>query len=160
MQEWINQNFPIIFPFFFVGMWIVAGYWVALTSGWRLLAKRFRLQQTFLGEKWTMQSARMRWFTQYNNVLTIGADSSGLFIVPLFLFRAWHPPLFVTWSEITDVRETQLLFIKFVEMRLGRVEEVPFRIRVSLAAKIQAAAGPEWPATYTRALTPPPPPIG
>ena len=113
-----------------------------------------------MGEKWTMQSARMRWLTQYNNVLTIGADSAGLYMSPFVLFRIWHPALFVPWSEITDVRETQFLFIKFVEMRLGRVEEIPFRIRASLAAKIRAAAGPEWPATFTRALTSPPPPIG
>lgn len=160
MQDWINQYFPVVFPPFFVCMWIIAGYWVALTSGWRLLAKRFRLQGTFTGQKWTMQSARMRWFSQYNNVLTIGADTAGLFMATLFLFRAGHPPLFVPWSEITDVREIQFLFIKFVEMRLGRVEEIPFRIRASLAAKIQIAAGAEWPANYTRTLTQPPPPIG
>ncbi len=160
MQEWINQNFPVIFPFFFVGMWVLVSYWIALVGGWRLLAKRFRLQGTFTGQKWRMQSARMRWLTQYNNVLTIGADSAGLFMVPLFLFRAWHPPLFVPWSEITSVRETRFLFIKFVEMRLGRVEEVPFRIWASMAAKIQAAAGPEWPIRNTRTLTSPPPPIG
>jgi hypothetical protein len=160
MNDWINQNFPIVFPIFFVSMWVLVGYWVALVGGWRLLAKRFRLQGTFTGQRWTMQSARMRWLTQYNNVLTVGADTSGLFMVPFVLFRAWHPPLFVPWSEITGIRETRLLFIKFVEMRIGRVEEIPFRIRASLAAKIQAAAGSEWSANYTRALTQPPPPIG
>ena len=160
MKEWIDQNSLIVFPLIFAGMWVISAYWVALTSGWRLLAKRFRLQGTFAGQRWRMQSARMRWFSQYNNVLTVGADTAGLFMVPFFLFRAWHPPLFVPWSEITGVRETRFLFIKFVEMRLGRVEEVPFRIWASLAAKIQIAAGPEWPADYTRALVQPPPPIG
>ena len=158
--KWINQNSFIIFPFFFVSIWMLSTYWVAVTSGWRLLAKRFRLQETFTGQKWNMQSARMRWFSQYNNALTVGADTAGLFMVPFLLFRAWHPPLFVPWSEITGVRETKVLFVKFVEMRLGRVEEVPFRIRAPLAAKIQTIAGPEWPADYTRALTQPPPPIG
>lgn len=160
MNEWIKQYFPIVFPFYFAALYTLVMYWIALTSGWRLLAKRFRLQQTFLGEKWTMQSARMRWLTQYNNVLTIGADNTGLFMVPFILFRAWHPALFVPWSEITDVRETQFLFIKFIEMRLGRVEEIPFKVRASLAAQIQAAAGSEWPTSYTRALNTPPPPIG
>ena len=102
----------------------------------------------------------MRWLTRYNNVLTIGADGAGLYMAPFVLFRAWHPALFVPWSEITDVRETQFLFSKFVVMRLGRVEEIPFRIRASLATNIQAAAGSEWPTSYARALTTPPPPIG
>ena len=48
-----------------------------------------------------MQSAAMRWLTHYNNVLTVGADSEGLFLVPFFLFRVGHPPLFVPWAEIT-----------------------------------------------------------
>ena len=60
MQEWMDQNFPIFFPFFFLGMWILVTYWIALTSGWRLLAKRFRFQGVFAGAKWSMQSARMR----------------------------------------------------------------------------------------------------
>jgi hypothetical protein len=100
MQEWMNQYFPVVFPLFFVGMWIISTYWVAFMSGWRLLAKRFRLQGTFTGQKWTMQSARMRWLSQYNNVLTVGADSTGLFMATMFLFRTGHPPLFVPWSGL------------------------------------------------------------
>lgn len=160
MQDWINQNFPIFFPFFFVGMWILVGYWIALIGGWRLLAQRFRFQGAFLGEKWHMQSARMRWLGNYNNVLTLGADSTGLFIVPLFLFRAWHPPLFIPWAEITAQPKTLFFFFKYVELRLGRAEEIPFMIRASLAAKIETAAGPGWPTGYERALEVPPPPIG
>lgn len=160
MNDWIKQNFPFIFPLYFAALYTLVMYWIALVGGWRLLAKRFRLQGTFAGEKWTGQSAAMRWLTRYNNVLTIGADSAGLYLAPFVLFRAWHPALFVPWSEITDVRETRFLFSKIVEMRLGRVEEIPFRIRASLAAQIRAAAGSEWPAEYTRALTSPPPPIG
>lgn len=160
MQEWIDQNFPIVFPFFFVGAWVFSMYWVALTGGWRLLARRFRLQGPFLGEKWRMQSASMRWLTNYNGVLTVGADTTGLFIVPFILFRAWHPALFVPWTEITATSKTQLYFFKVVELRLGRAEEIPFRIRATLAAKIEAAAGPSWPAGYERATEGPPPPIG
>jgi hypothetical protein len=160
MNDWIKQYFPIIFPFYFAALWALVTYWIALVGGWRLLAKRFRLQGAFVGEKWTRQSAAMRWRTRYNNVLTIGADSAGLYVVPFVLFRAWHPALFVPWSEITGVRETRFLFVKFVEMRLGRVEEIPFRISASLAARIQTVAGDEWPTNNTRALTQPPPPIG
>jgi hypothetical protein len=160
MQDWINQYFPVLFPFYFVALWILVTYWIALTSGWRLLAKRFRFQGVFTGAKWNMQSARMRTMARYNNVLTIGADNTGLFIVPMFLFRAWHPPLFIPWVEITAICKTQLFFFKFVELRLGRSEEVPFRIWARLAAEIEAAAGPGWPTGYEQAPQFPPPPIG
>ena len=160
MQEWMDQYFPIFFPFFFLGLWIFVTYWIALTSGWRLLAKRFRFQGVFTGAKWSMQSARMRMTAHYSGALTVGADNTGLFIVPFFLFRAWHPPLFIPWVEITATAKTQLYFFKVVELRLGRSEEIPFRINARLAAEVEAAAGPAWPMGYEHAAQLPPPPIG
>jgi hypothetical protein len=159
MQDWVSKNFVLILPFFFVALWILVGYWVALAGGWRLLAKRFRTQGPFSGQKWVMQSARMRWTTHYNNVLTVGANDSGLFIVPMILLRMWHPRLFVPWVEIGAGRKTQLFFLKVVELRLGRSEEIPFTVSATLAAKIEAAAGSSWPAPYHRAAQSPPPPI-
>jgi hypothetical protein len=160
MQEWFSNILPFFIPFFIVGWWILITYWIALISGWRLLAQRYRMQGTFLGQKWGMQSARMRWVSGYNNALTVGADETGLFIVPFILFRAWHPALFIPWVEITAQDKTDLIFFKSVELTLGRSEEIPFKIRIKLAAKLQAAAGPGWPAGYNRALAAPPPPIG
>ena len=46
--------------------------------------------------------------------------------------------------------KNQLYFFKVVELRLGRSEEIPFPIKATLAAKIEAAAGPAWPQGYTR----------
>ena len=159
MHEWLGKNIAYIFPVYLVTMWIIVGYLIALAGGWRLLAQRFRIQGDFLGQKWTMQSARMRTLANYNNVLTIGADNAGLFIVPFFLFRAWHAPLYIPWVEIT-VRNKTRLFFRFVELRLGRSEQVPFTITPALAARIQAAAGPGWPVESAGAADSPPPPIG
>jgi hypothetical protein len=160
MQNWIDQNFLYIFPVYFAALWVFVTYWVALLGGWRLLAKRFRMQRTFLGAKWNLQSAQMRWMSHYNNALTIGADHTGLFIVPLFLFRLWHPPLFIPWTE-TSVRPiTRLFFFKFVELRLGRQEAIPFAVNLRLAARIEAAAGPGWPLRPQHGMELPPPPIG
>jgi hypothetical protein len=160
MQEWFSQNFGFIFPFYFVGLWVSVTYLVALIGGWRLLAKRFRLQGTFTGEKWHMQSARMRAQTHYGNVLTVGANPEGLLIVPFILFRAWQPALFVPWTEITASNMTQLFFFKSVVLSLGRSEQVPFRIRPKLAARVEAAAGPGWPLGYQHGMELQPPPIG
>ncbi len=164
MQDWLDKNFAFIFPFFFVTLWILVGYVIAFIGGWRLLAKRFRAQASFSGQKWGGQSARMRWTTNYNGVLTIGANSSGLFIVPFFLFRAGHPPLLIPWVEMTAARKTQRIFLglafDFVELRLGRAEDIPFTIRAKLAAKLEMAAGSSWPSSYFQAAKSSPPPIG
>lgn len=159
MQDWMNKYFLVVFPFFFVGIWLFSTYWVAVTSGWRLLAKRFRMQGDYSGQKWKMQSARMRWLTGYNGCLTIAADNAGLFIVPFVLFRVWHPALFIPWTEITARGKTVFFLFNMIELRLGRSEEIPFVINANLAAKIEAAAGSSWPAGYTKATESAPPPI-
>src|SRR6185437_8014737 len=116
MQEWFTRYFPIVFPIFFVSMWILTGYLVALTSGWRQLATRFRIQTPFTGRKWHMQSASMRLFSNYNGVLTIGADETGLFMVPMILFRIGHSPLFIPWNEISVTGMKQVLFVRLLEL--------------------------------------------
>lgn len=96
----------------------------------------------------------MRFGARYNNGLTVGADNTGLFIVPFVLFRIGHPALLIPWTEISVARTTQLFIFKYVDLHLGREENVPFRIRPSLASKIQAAAGAAWPG-FNRMELPP-----
>lgn len=147
-----------VIPPLFVAAWVFTGYGVALMSGWRQLAQRFRMQGDFSGTKWSMQSAKMRYGTGYNNALTIGADSTGMFLAPLALFRMGHSPLFIPWAEISDVRAvTVLYFFKFTAMRLGRTEQIPFRIQMGLAARLKAIAGPAWPEGNSNWELPPPP---
>jgi hypothetical protein len=160
MQPWLKDNIGYVLPFFFVAVWCAAGYATALMSGWRLLARRFRTVTPFTGMKWSMQSAAMRWLTHYNNVLTVGADSEGLFLVPFFLFRVGHSPLFVPWAEINARKTKQLFFFPMVELRLGSFEQIPFTIRPSLAARLESAAGENGPLNKKRLVTSQPPPIG
>lgn len=138
-QDWINQNLAIILPIYFVTLWTGISFLIAKIGGWGLLARRFRLNSTFAGEKWSMQSAAMRFGVSYNNCLTVGANNRGLFVQTMILFRLWHPPLFVPWSEITVFPKKRWLW-DFMEYRLGREEEIPFTVRPKLARKIQAAA--------------------
>lgn len=138
-QEWIDHNLGIVLPIYFVTLWTGIYFFIAKSGGWRLLARRFRMNSSFVGEKWSMQSAAMRFGVSYNNCLTVGANSMGLFVQPMILFRLWHPPLFVPWSEIRRFPKKRLLW-DFMEYRLGREEEIPFTVRPKLARKIQAAA--------------------
>src|SRR5579884_1350704 len=136
----------LIIPVAFAAVWSCAGYAVALIGGWRRLAKRFHVQEEFTGHKWNLQSARMRFGANYNNVLTIGANQTGLYMVPFVLFRLGHPPLFIPWTEISNVRPVNILFFfKYVSMQLGREEQIPFAINTDLAAEIKAVAGESWP---------------
>jgi hypothetical protein len=135
-QVWI---FWIVFPLYFVSLWLGISYILSAAGGWRRLARRFRTDSAFSGEEWSFQSANMRFRINYNGCLTVGSNTAGLFIKPMFLFRAWHPPLFVAWTEITRFQK-KLMFWDVVEFRLGSEEQIPFTVRVNLAQKIRAAA--------------------
>jgi hypothetical protein len=101
----------------------------------------------------------MRFSSNYNGVLTVGADASGLFMVPMFIFRLGHPPLLVPWFEIFTQRKKRF-FMDVVELRLGRSEQIPMTIRPQLAAWIATAAGPSWSSGEQKAPPSQPPPIG
>jgi hypothetical protein len=134
----------IIFSTFFVVVWCVTGFLTGKMSGWAALGRRFGSTLPFPSQTWRWKSARMRWGANYKNCLTIGADPGGLYLSMLFFFRIGHPPLFIPWAEISFRSRRTILFFKFVELSLGREEQIPFLIRATFADQIQAAAGPSW----------------
>lgn len=151
MDELIRQH-----PFLFAALIVlgIAAFQVLLlnliaaVSGWKALAVRFRLQQPFSGQEWNWQSAQMRYYVGYNNCLIVGADQAGLSLRPMWIVRTGHVPLFIPWNEITlGQTQTSWLVGNIVTLTLGRSEQIPFRIRVSLAARLQSAAGASWPAS-------------
>ncbi|HYL47040.1 MAG TPA: hypothetical protein VEU52_08430 [Candidatus Limnocylindrales bacterium] len=142
--EWVLNHPPIFFILFGL-VWVALMYFSALVGGWTALSNRFQLREKFFGKTWPFLSARMRFLTRYGNCLEIGADQSGLFLSVFPLFRIGHPPLLVPWQEISiDSGESGLIFKKR-ELRLGREEDIPFRISVSLCEKLQREAGAAWP---------------
>src|SRR5260370_20051122 len=92
----------------------------------------------------------MRFNSRYNGCLTVGADSSGLFLVPLFIFRLGHPPLFVPWSEILSQWKKRFFgLMDVVVLHLVRSEEVPLSVNMKLAAWFEAAVGNDCSTCYT-----------
>jgi hypothetical protein len=148
MQDWTKHHPQLFVGLLFLwigGFWILINHLIALASGWKKLSNRFRLQQTYSGPTWKWQSALMRRFAAYNNCLIVGADQMGLFLSIMVFFRPGHPALFIPWNEVTVTR-TDGILTDLVEITLGHSEQVPFKIRGSLASKLRDAAGQGWPA--------------
>ncbi len=135
----------VIVPLFFVTIWCTVCFVLSRVSGWSLLANRFRTDSRFSGRIWGWQSARMRWGCNYNNCLTFGSDPSGLYLSIMFLFRLGSPSLLIPWPEVTVWSRRKFLFFRFVELRLGREEQVPLMMREKLADALRSAAGSGWP---------------
>jgi|ERR1019366_4256824 hypothetical protein len=81
LQHWIDQHpsaFAAIFPIYFLCLWLLVGAILSIIGGWFSLAKVYRTRVPFNGAKWRGQSGQMRWLTNYNRVLTLGASQEGL----------------------------------------------------------------------------------
>src|ERR1700686_1256067 len=137
LQHWIDHHpfwFAAIFPIYFLCLWCVVAATISVIGGWFALTRVYRTRAAFNGEKWKMQSGRMRWLANYNNVLTIGIGTQGLYLASMFLFRFMHPPLLIPWSDIKVRRQKGWVF-EYVTFIMGHELAIPFRIRGKLASK-------------------------
>jgi hypothetical protein len=151
LQRFLHQHpsvFAVIFPIYFLSLWVLVGAAISFVSGWFSLAKLYRTRVAFNGAKWGMQSGKMRWLANYNNVLTLGANPQGLYLASMFLIRFLHPPLLIPWSEIRVRRRKGWVF-ETVIFTLGHELAIPLRIRANLAANLRESAGNSWPIEET-----------
>jgi hypothetical protein len=142
--EWIQAH-PSLFILFLPVFWCLITFLIGALSGWLTLARKFRAENDFDGEKFHFCSAYMRFFSHYGNVLTFGADLSGLYLSIFPMFRAGHPPLLIPWSEIKVIRGETGFLLKRRKLLLGREESIPLSISPSLTESLHRLAGPAWP---------------
>lgn len=120
----------------FAGVWLLVALILSRIGGWSTLAEAYRSEQPFLGSMYKFQSAQFRSIANYNGCLNLGANAEGLYMVPMALFRMFHPPLFIPWSEVTAKRVKMWRFFNFVELRFQRAPSIPVRIQSALADKL------------------------
>ena len=135
--------FWIIFPIYFASLWLLILVILSYTSGWRALAKLYRLESSFDGAVWRWQSGEMRW-TNFNHCLKVGASASGLYLalIPPFSFRT--PPLLIPWNEVA-VSRGRRFFLRMVRIDLGHELKIALWISPKLADRLQQAAVGHWP---------------
>lgn len=89
----------LAFPVYFIVLWCLILWIIALSGGWKKLADRYAMPGDFQGQILRFQSARLNW-SNYSKILRIGLSERGLYLSPIVLFRPFHPPLFIPWEEI------------------------------------------------------------
>jgi len=92
--------FTLLLALLFVAMWLFASWIASRSSGWRRIGQRFGNPGPFAasGEKVRFSSAQIGW-ANYSGALQLMVSPSGLYLSPIWFFRAFHPPLFIPWSE-------------------------------------------------------------
>jgi hypothetical protein len=83
----------------FVLLWSFILWLASWTSGWRQLAERFGATFEYGGEVVKFVSARFG-LANYSGVLILGADDQGLYLVPIWIYRLFHQPILIPWTEI------------------------------------------------------------
>ena len=101
--------FSLVFPFFFVGMWVLVLRILSSMSGWTTLAERFHSPGRFLGQYYRFRSAKLQ-AVNFSSSLELGVNHEGLYLRPMILFRLFHKPLLIPWREIRAQSVKRLLF--------------------------------------------------
>lgn len=110
-----------VFPFWMCFVFFA----LSKLSGWSKLAAKYGAADRPIGETFDFQSGKVG---QVNcrGVLTIIVNAEGLYLetVPIF-----HPPLFIPWRELHDLRNVETWFVSFVEMESARQRLLHFLCR-------------------------------
>ena len=144
-MNWLFSH-PLFFVLYFIALWALVSYVIGQLSGWVSLSRRFRDTGAFYSYQWPFQSVRMRTlWGNYHNCVNFGVDEAGLYMAVFPLFRLGHAPLYIPWSEIQVISGKRGLIFKKRKLLLGRQELIPLLVGVSLAEKLEEAAGHAWP---------------
>ncbi|WP_145246064.1 hypothetical protein [Aeoliella mucimassa] len=121
------------------GLWFVFVFYVLYAAGWQRLMV-YRAAAPLEGEIFPFRAGRLG-SVRYSGCLTYTVNSDGLGLSVFFLFRPFHPPLFVPWQDIT-ARQTKLyMFFPFVELKFAQAKGISFYVMPSLADRLIATAG-------------------
>ena len=144
------HEFFLLFAAVFVAFWCAICALIARLSGWATLAQRYRFSDTFHGRKWRFRSAIFGSSGSYGGVLTVGADSQGLYLAVMPLFRVGHPPLFIPWQDVgkivsEDVRNSTHRWYRSSDtpLELGSEHLVRVTFQGNMVAQLEAEAGRE-----------------
>ena len=109
-------------------------------GGWSRLAQRYRSDLAFQGSLWKFQFGFLG-AVRYNSALTVGSGMQGLYLATFFLFRPFHPPLLIPWSDVSVGKVKQALWMRLVELQLGPEPVASLWVSETLVQQIASAPG-------------------
>lgn len=131
--------FSVVFPLF----WATIAFLISRLGGWGSMAEAYPYREPLIVQCFPLQSAILRFMSNYNAVVKICADEQGLYFSVMFLFRPGHAPFFVPWEEISGTRKQYFLY-PVVDLRFQRTPNLPFRVYKRTADKLVEAGNGRW----------------
>jgi hypothetical protein len=129
----------LLFPVFFIGMWLFVSVLLSVLSGWRSLARSYPALVPPEGQSFWFRTGSFG-STNYSSCLHFTSGRAGLFLSVFLLFRPAHPPVFVPWSDVSVVFRRGWL-LRYADFQFSKQPHVRMRLTRSLGEKILAAGG-------------------
>jgi hypothetical protein len=103
---------------------------LARLSGWRTLAARYPGGDSAPAPRTRFGYGVFRGWIGYNGGLIVAADLRGLYISAMpILLAPWHPPIFIPWEEITEIRGRRIFWSRCFGIRMRGAPEIDFALR-------------------------------
>ncbi len=141
MIEFLENN-SSLFPVMFIGMWVLISYTLSAMGGWKGFANCYSENDTFVGEKWYMQSIKVG-LVNYGSCVTLGANMQSLYMAVLLPFRLGHPPLSIPYSDIEGIEAKGLVF-SYVDLKFAQGSTSKVRLSKKQADRLEKSSGETW----------------
>jgi hypothetical protein len=132
----------MLFPFFFVGAWLVVSAILSEVSGWPALARRYPGGPRPEGKRLRGQVVGIGAVSE-NSVTVLIPTDRGLYMYAIVLFRFHHPPVMLPWSDVHYAGERKLAWWRWVVLDIGSIgASTTLRIRPRAYAAIEPYLAP------------------
>jgi hypothetical protein len=137
---------PFLIPLAFAAWWCFIMWVVSRLCGWHALARHYRAENRFHGKHRRFSSVKVG-SGNYSGCVTLGANSDGLSLAVMVLFRVGHPPLFIPWADLKPRIKKMWIFGEWLEFEVKRTPHVKLSFAMAVAKKLAADANHAWDAT-------------
>lgn len=148
MESFLNaSNAAVWFLAAIILVWLGASVLLSVMSGWHQLASRLRATSPIEGERYRFTSLSLgsgAFPMSYRNCIFVTVGRSGFVLSVLFLYRMFHPPIYVPWSAVKTAHPEQRWFLMYTAVYIrGFKKRLLFRGRAGrkILEMFQAQSG-------------------
>lgn len=115
--EFVFNWTPVIFPIF----WITVLF-ILSRAGWNKLSTQYSLP--YSSEEFEKKNSISCGVNNvnYRGAITLYQNKKGFSMKPWFLFRLFHPQIYIPWSEIKQIKRKKTLGFTTIELEIGTPE--------------------------------------
>lgn len=125
-------------------------FFFSRAEGWHELHKYYPVRDPYQGRWLGKDLDDMH--VQFNhsetvNAINVGADSQGMYLSVSMVFRPFHPPLFIPWSDVAGVGVKEVPWLKkdnLVKFTFAMNPNIPVYLDPSFAEEIENLSQGQW----------------